>query len=278
MTDTSPRWASISGCITHGTATPVAIPRVIPEKKQDKEVFWTTTLVSRLPELQAFNPSVAPCADDSNGNHDVIVSLNNGDTIGIQVTELTYELERARQAQAERFAAEAIACFTKRGLSSERRLLAHCFVPFVSGNRYVVPKVNLLADATETFIRGSQEQNVITIEKTKVLFEWVDEGEFYVPSVAGIGISCDLDSLPRTLEMYCDAITCLRDKKINSNSPWLLVWSTSFLRDKHWLGAQTLEHMQVTFASSPFERVYFVESRDGAGWFEANLAVHAIKA
>jgi hypothetical protein len=278
MTDTSPRWASVSGCIAHGTATPVAIPCVIPEKKQDKEVFWATALVSRLPELRVFNPSVAPCADDSNGNHDVIVSLNNGNAIGIQVTELTYELERARQAQAERFAAEAIACFTKRGLSSARRLLVHCFVPFVSGNRYVVPKANLLADATESFIRGSQEQNEVTVERTKVLFEWVDEGEFYVPSVAGIGISCDLDSLPRTLEMYCDAISCLRDKKINSNSPWLLVWSTSFLRDKHWLGDQTLERMKATFSSSPFERVYFVESRDGAGYFEANLAIHAIKA
>ena len=119
-------------------------------------MFWTTTLVSRLPEFQALNPSVAPCADDSNGNHDVIVSLNNGDAIGIQVTELTYELERARHAQAERFAAEAIACFAKRGLSSTRQLLVHCFVPFASGNRYVVPKAELLADATETFIRGSQ--------------------------------------------------------------------------------------------------------------------------
>ena len=140
MTDTSPRWASISGHITHGTATPVAIPSVIPEKKQDKEVFWATTLASRLPEMKAFNPSVAPCVDDSNGNHDVIVSLNNGDAIGIQVTELTYELERARQAQAGKFAAEVIECFAKRGLSSARRLLVHCFAPFVAGNRYVVPK------------------------------------------------------------------------------------------------------------------------------------------
>jgi hypothetical protein len=267
----------MSARITHGTATPVEIPFIIPEKKQDKEVFWTNTLVSRLPELQAFNPSVAPCADDSHGNHDVIVSLNNGDTIGVQVTELTYELERARRAQAERFVAEAIACFTKRGLSSERRMLVHCFVPFISANRYVVPKIDLLADATETFIRGSQEHSVITVENTKVLFEWISEGELYVPSVAGIGIACDLDSLPRTLEMYCDAISCLRDKKAGSNSPWLLMWSTSFLRDKHWLGDKTIEHMKATFSSSPFERVYFVESIDGAGYFEANLVVHAIK-
>jgi hypothetical protein len=277
MTDTSPRWASVSARFTHGTATQVEIPSVIPDTKQDKEVFWTNTLVARLPELNGYSPCVAPCGDDSHGNHDVIVSLNCGDTIGIQVTELTYELERARKAQAEKFIAEVIACFRQRGLSSARKMLVHCFLPFVSGSRYVVPKVDLLADTTETFIRGSQERSVITVENTKVMFEWVNEGDLYVPSVAGIGISCDLDVLPRTLEMYCDAISCLCDKKMNSNSPWLLVWSTSFLRDKHWLGDKALEHMKATFSSSHFERVYFVESMDGAGFFEANLVVHAIK-
>jgi hypothetical protein len=116
------------------------------------------------------------------------------------------------------------------------------------------------------------------VEQTKVLFEWVDEGEFYVPSVAGIGVACNLDALPRTLEMFCDAITCLRDKKANSNSPWLLVWSTSFFRDKHWLGIETLEHMAKAFSASSFERVFFCESMDGPGYFEANFVAHAIKA
>lgn len=278
MTDTTARWASVSARITHGTAAQVALPSVIPDAKQDKEVFWAAALVSRLHELQAFNPFVVPCPDDSHGNHDVIVSLENGEPIGIQVTELTYELARARQAHCEKFLADALACFTKRGLSSARRLLVNCFVPFFAGGRFVVPKVELLADSTEIFIREGRGKQFIDIEQTKVLFEWVDEGELYVPSVAGIGINCNLDALPRTLEMYCDAITCLRDKKAKSNSPWLLVWSQSFFLDKHWLGNDALEHMKKTFSTSPFKRVFFVESMDGPGNFEANLEVHAIKA
>jgi len=122
MTDEAPRWASISGRITHGTATPVVIASVIPDDKRAKEVFWATALVTRLPDLQLLNPSVVSCQDDSNGNHDVIVNLADGKSIGIQVTELTSELERARRAQNERFVSEVLTCFRKRGLSSERRM------------------------------------------------------------------------------------------------------------------------------------------------------------
>jgi len=278
MTDPSPRSASISARSTHGTAAQVAIPSVVPEGKQEKEVFWASALISRLPDLQTFNPSVASCPDDSHGKHDVIVNLDNGESIGIQVTELTYELARARQKQTEKFVTEALAYLTKCGLSSARRLLVSCFVPFSAGNRYVVPKVELLANAIESFLRGSHENMSVTVEQTKVHFQWVDEGNFYVPSIAGIGVACNLDALPRSLEMYCDAITCLRDKKANSNSPWLLVWSKSFIWDKHWLGNETLEHMRKTFSSSSFERVFFVESMDGSGFFEANCVAHAIKA
>ena len=278
MTDASPRWASVSARITHGTAAQVATPPVIPEAKQDKEVFWASALVSHLPELQAFNPSVTSCLDDSHGNHDVIVNLDNGESIGIQVTELTYELARARKAQTEKFVTDVLACLTKNGLSSERRLLVNCFVPFVAGNRYVVPKVELLATAIKTFLRGSHETKYITVGQTKVFFEWIDDGELYIPSVAGIGVACNLDALPRTLEMFCDAITCLRDKKANSNSPWLLLWSTSFCWDKHWLERETLEYMTEAFSASSFERVFFVESMDGPGHFEANFVAHAIKA
>lgn len=277
MVDTTPRWTSVSAHITHGTATPVEVSSVIPGTKQAKEVFWASALVSRLPELQAFSPSVVPNLDDSHGNHDVIVNLDSGESIGVQVTELTHELARARRRQTERFIAKAVECFTRRGLSSPRGLLVHCFIPFVAGSRYVVPKVELLADATELFIREAREKQIVTVEQSKVLFEFVDNGEIYVPSVAGIGINCNLDALPRTLDMYCDAITCLRDKKANSNSPWLLVWSSSFFRDKHWLGNEVLEQMKKAFSTSAFKRVFFIESMDGHGYFEANLVINEIK-
>lgn len=278
MTDELRSWASISGHITHGTATAMVLPSVIPDDRREKEVFWVSTLVACLPELQSLNPSVVSCQDDSNGNHDVIVNPADGKAIGIQVTELTYELERARRAQNERFVSEVLACFRKRGISSERRLLVSCAVPFVAGRRYIVPRPEALADACVAFLQGATEKAHIELERVRVLFEWVDKGELYVPSVSGIGINCNLDALPRTLEMYCDAISCVREKKADSNSPWLLVWSQSFWRDKHWLGKATLQHMQRSFAASSFKRVFFVESMDGPGYFEANLEVHAIKA
>lgn len=270
------RWASISGRITHGTATPVLRASVIPTDKRAKEVFWASALVVRLPDLQPFNPSVESCLDDSHGNHDVIVKLDNGETIGIQVTELTYELQRARNAQNENFVSNVLACFEKRGLSTERRLLVSCFVPFIESGRYIVPKPEVLADATASFISSALENELIELDCMRVQFEWIDEGMIYVPSVAGIGIHCDLDALPRTVEMYRDAISSLSEKKADSNSPWLLIWSQSYNQDKHWLGKQTLHHMQNTFANSPFKKVYFLESMDGPG-FETNLEVHSIK-
>ena len=277
MTDDAPRGASIAGRITHGTATPASFPSVIPGDKRAKEVFWASALVERLPELQSLNPTTVSCQDDSNGNHDVIVILDNGKSIGIQVTELTYELERARRAQNEKFVSDVLVCFRKRSLSSERSLLVSCAVPFVAGGRYIVPKPESLADACTEFLEGATE-SIIELERVRVRFEWVDKVELYVPSVSGIGVDCNLDGLPRTLEMYCDAISCLRDKKVESNSPWLLIWSQSFWRDKHWLGKETLAHMHKSFTTSSFVRVFFVESMDGAGFFEANLEVHAIKA
>ncbi len=278
MTDEEPRGASIAVRITHGTATPVFFPSVIPNDKRAKEVFWVSALVARLPELQSLNPTTVSCQDDSNGNHDVIVNLANGKSIGIQVTELTYELERARRAQNEKFVSEVLACFRTRGLSSERSLLVSCYVPFVAGGRYIVPKPESLADACTEFLQGATEKSLIELERVRVGFEWVDKGELYVPSVSGIGVDCNLDGLPRTFEMYCDAISCLRDKKAESNSPWLLVWSQSFCRDKRQIGKATLEHMRKSFDASSFARVFFVESMDGSGLFEANLEVHAIKA
>ena len=55
-------------------------------------------------------------------------------------------------------------------------------------------------------------------------------------------------------------------------------WSANFWRDKHWLGNEVLQHMRASFNSSPFQRVYFVETMDGQGMFEANLTINEIKA
>lgn len=277
MTNDPSECASISARPTHGTATPVEIQPVIPAEKRDCEVFWVSTLLPTLSELQDLALSVETCADDSHGNHDVIVKLNDGDSIGVQVTELTYELERARKAQKDRFLSNIRECFQERNLSSSKKLLVNCFLPFTPQKQFKVPSPTDIADATLAFINQSNKSNFVTLPPAKIMFQWVEE-ELYMPIVGNIGVDCDLDALPRTLEMYTDAVSVLCEKKANSKSPWLLIWSANFWRDKHWLGNEVLQHMRASFNSLPFQRVFFVETIDGQGMFEANLTINEIKA
>lgn len=271
-------WASITARPTHGTATPVMLPSVVPTDKRNCEVFWVSVLLPTLSEVQALTPALESCADDSHGNHDVIVKLSDGESVGVQVTELTYELERARKAQTGRFLSNVRKCFHERKLSSSNKLLVKCFLPFTSRKKFKVPNPTDIADATIAFINGSNEGDSVDVPPARVMFQWIEEREFYMPTEGNIGIDCDLDALPRTLEMYSEAVSSLCEKKSESKSPWLLIWSTTFWRDKHWLGDEVLQHMRASFKSSPFTRVFFVESLDGQGMFEANLTVNEIKA
>jgi len=169
-------------------------------------------------------PTVESCPDDSHGNHDVIVRLSDGDSIGVQVTELTYELERARKSQRDRFLADVRECFHARKLSSRRKLLVKCFLPFTSGRKFKAPNPADIADVTATFIGRSAERDSVAVPPALVMLQWVEEGERYVPSEGNIGIDCDLDALPRTLEMYSNAVSSLCEKKSDSKSPWLLIY------------------------------------------------------
>lgn len=277
MTKDPNKWASISVFPTHGTATLVQQPSVIPADKRDCEVFWVSNLLPSLKEMQPLKPNVESCPDDSHGNHDVIISLNDGNEIGIQVTELTYELERARKSQRDRFLADVSECYRIRKLSPNRKLLVNCFLPFVTHKQYKVPNPMDVVDATANFISQSIEHDIVDVGPSRVTLQWVEEGEFYVPSVDKIGIDCNLDALPRTLDMYSDAVSSIYEKKSDSKSPWLLIWSQTFCRDKHWLGDNVLQHMRETFKPSHFTRVFFIESLDGLGLFEANLSIHEIK-
>jgi len=278
MNKDSRGWASISARPTHGTATPVRIPSVVPSDKRDCEVFWVSALLQTFSEAQALTPAVESCADDSHGNHDVIVRLSDEETIGVQVTELTYELERARKAQAGKFLSDVRECFHEKKLSSDKNLLVNCFLPFIPRKKFKVPSPADIADAAIAFLNGSNEAYSVDVPPARILFKWVEDGGFYIPNEENIGIDCNLDALPRTLEMYSEAVSSLREKKSESKSPWLLIWSTTFWKDKHWLGDEVLEHMRTSFRSSHFTRVFFVESLDGPGSFEANLTVTEVKA
>lgn len=103
------------------------------------------------------------------------------------------------------------------------------------------------------------------------------ETQFYVPFRDNIGIDLDFDWLPESEKRYFAAIDEIIEKKSNSRSPWLLVWSLQFFIDKHLFGDRVIEHMKAQFAQTQFNRVYFIESIDGEGMFQANLCLHRIK-
>ena len=196
----------------------------------------------------------------------------------MQVTELTYELERARKAQRLRFLSEVREHFKNRRLLAPRRLLCKCLLRYSPGNKYTVPKPEDLEGAVAAFVDASKETESLDIGSTRVHLEWINEGQIYAPLVGDIGIACDLDTLPRTVDMYVDAIERMCEKKASSKSPWLLVWSTMFWRDKHWLGDEVLQRMRRALEALPFERVYFLESLDdGESSFQQNLVIHEIK-
>jgi hypothetical protein len=168
-------WASISTRPTHGTASPVMIPSVVPTEKRDCEVFWVSVLLQTLSEAQGLTPSVESCSDDSHGNHDVIVRLCNEESIGVQVTELTYELERARKAQARRFVSNVREYFHDKKLSSGKKLLVKCFLPFTPRKKFELPSPKDVADATIAFLNRSNEAYSVEVPSARILFQWVEE-------------------------------------------------------------------------------------------------------
>lgn len=277
MTDDRENRASISIRPTHGSASQTLIPSVIPRAKREREVFWVDVLVGRQSEGVGVKPTVSSFPDDPHGNHDVLVKFSNDNSVGVQVTELTYELERERRAHCRDFKQAVMECVSKRGIAAPEPLAVKCFVPFVPSRRYRRPGPEIVATAVEEYLRRPEEGQAVDIDHARLFFEWVSKGNLYSRSSGRIGFDCDLDALPRTVDMYRDAVTSLKEKKEGSISPWLVIWSLTFWRDRHWLSDAVLEHMVETFSMSQFERVFFLESMDGPEFFQANLSIHQIK-
>lgn len=90
------KWASIPGTLISGTGMPVNIPSIIPNDKREKEVFWVKELICRLPTFSNSKFQINSNLDDSLGNHDVLIEIEKEENIGVQVTELTSELQKKR--------------------------------------------------------------------------------------------------------------------------------------------------------------------------------------
>lgn len=270
--------ASISGRVLYGTARPVPIRRAVPKEKLGRELFWVEALVRKINEPGLAGARVLPSPDDSHHQDDVVISTGSDACIGVQVTELTSELERERRSKASKYVNEVLKCFEARQITTDRKLVVMCLPPTDLPRRYSLPTPEEVANVTESVIAGEQAKQIHEVDSARLSFLWVEQGDILVPSVGQIGFDCDLGELPRTIETYCDAASVLARKKSTSESPWLLIWSTSFWKDKRWLQTEVLSHMEAAFQGSPFERVFFAESMDCHDMFDANLAIHRLKA
>ena len=277
MPDERPQWASISGRPIHGTATQISFPSVIPSAKSDKEVFWVQELVQRLPEFDHEKTIVKTNVDDSNGNHDVIVETDTPFEIGVQVTELTYELWRRRSSQRDRYLQKIISELQIINASSPMRVVAKLFFSTFNPNELELVPAREIAALIATEVASQSGQMVLNTHFGRILLSPAGGATIYVPTHGNIGVDVDIDELPRSFLMYKTAIDYLVEKKVHSKSPWLVIWSSTFWRDKHFLDIDVLNYMKQAFLGTAFSRVYFIESMDGEGFFQANIGIHAVK-
>jgi hypothetical protein len=276
MHDEKSKWTSVSIRPTHGTARLINHPSVLAQDKREKEVFWVRALVAKLPEFSCIATKIRPNEDDSHGNHDVIIEMQKDCSIGVQVTELTFELRRKREAIRASYLKKVIDLLVKENVTSEERVLVKLLFNSPDPEELNLEKPERIVQVIENE-DSINEQRSIESGRHHILFEKIGENDFYVPNVNNIGVDVDFDQVPRSLGTYKKATKYLFEKKSRSISPWLLVWSLDFWRDKHTFGKSVLENMRTVFANAGFDKIYFLESLDGNGLFEANIGLHIIK-
>ena len=272
-----PTWAAVGGRMTHGTAEFVEFARVVPTEKRPRERFWVEALVERLPEFAGKVVRTEINEDDADGNPDVFILPPAGPEIGVQVTELTHELRRKRDALRKgilRRLAAALAALVDRPVD-----------PVVSRVFLNEPPPRLqdiqfddLARVIWSECQHLLDAKTVATEHGGIFLTPVGSAQIYLTDVVGgIGLDVSLDLLPRNLETFIYAIDSVALKKTSCRASWLLVWSLEFFRDRHWLGDDVLRHMRHAFASLPFERIYLLDSMEGEGFFQANLRIERIR-
>lgn len=274
-------FSSISCRLLYGTAQMFFDRSAIPKDKKEKEAFLVNTLVKQLPTMSSKVRDVVTNADDSNGQHDVLIIMHDGNHIGVQVTELTSEIRRNCEHKRRLYIRRILSLIQKENINFGERVLASLlFMTSESDCKNLTKKKSLkhIAEAIRDAKVGDSPSLVNLGNCQLLLFLMpIEKSHFYVPNVNDIGVDINFNVVTRSISDYKQAIDCILDKKANSLSPWLLIWSTDFWLDKNWLGNDILEHMKRIFVESDFTNVYFVETLESNELFDANLVVHTIK-
>ena len=272
------RWASIPGRFIHGTATPAPGANVVPNDKSAKEVFWVQELVRRLPEFSLSEVQVIPNKDDSFGNHDVLIRATGQSVVGVQVTELTYELSRARSAKRNQYLGRVITELQRHNVFSPTRVVVSLFFASIDPQKLDLVPAKDIVTTIASEVHEITADKIITTPYGQVVLSPVDKGEFYIPNHGNIGVDVSFDQLPVSADTFKTAVDYLVGKKKASKSPWLVIWSVGFARYKHFLGNEVVAYMQDAFRATPFARVLFIESMDhGEEKFMANLCIYSVK-
>ncbi len=254
MQDEKERWVSISMRPTHGTARLVRIPSVLPQDKREKEVFWVRALTAKLPALSGVSHKIRPNEDDSHGNHDVIVEMYDDYPIGVQVTELTSELRRKREAIRAGYLKKVVDMLETKNVVFEEKVLVKLLFSAPNPEELNLEKPERIVHAVENEDLNNLPR-IIDGGRYRIRLQRVGENDFYVPNTNNVGIDVDFDQVPRCLDTYRKAIDYLVEKKSKSISPWLLVWSLDFWKDKHTFGESLIEYMRSVFATSGFDKL-----------------------
>lgn len=272
-------WVSVRGVPTHGTAEQVHLTPFVPRDKREREAFWVYHLAKRLTDFQAGGAMLEIPQDDSNGGDDVVICTGDGRRIGVQVVEMTSELLRARDAPWQRFTAELLAHLARsREFAPPGRYQVSVFARSFRAARLREPMPSNVAAAVREALAQSDDPAPVVGDGFTIHVSPLRPGDtFYVPNNGVFGIGQTHLSIERSIRGYTEAVEALVEKKAKSRSPWLLIWSTAFLEDAHWLGNDVLAAMKARFAASQFDRVYFLFSHDARGHFEANLQIHQVK-
>ncbi len=270
----------IPGKMISTTATHVYFPSVIPKEKDKLEVFWVEQLLCKLPCFSEKKYSVLSNEDDSEGNHDVIINFYEDKVKkqeGVQVTELTRELKRSLTPRRDNYLKKIIEELYKKNISSAKKVIVGINFPKLELNsgKPRLPKPKKIAELIDNNLNNKPlEEN----DFIKITVSSMNSTSFCIPHINNIGINVSFDELPRTFEMYIQAVDCIISKKSKSKSSSLVIWSTSLEKDKHWVMNELVNYMKIKFENTHFLNVYLIESMDGEGWFQANLSINIIKA
>lgn len=262
----------VPGKLISTTATPVYFPSVIPAEKTESEVFWVKQLLYRLAYFADKKYNVYSNDDDSNGNHDVIIEIHENQKVeqaGVQVTELTRELQRNLTPKRDNYLEKIITELKKNNTSSPEKIVIGILFSQLDLNsgRPKLPKPKVIAKLIEKKLE-TYNGTVEKLEPTdfgQISISSINNADFCVPHTNNIGINISFDELPRTFQMYIEATDCIIKKKSKSLSPVLVIWSTSLERDKHWVMNDLVNYMVKQFENSSFSNVYLIESVDGDG-------------